>query len=153
MPDAFNNIYYSSFIGTFYTPLIVDLKPMRHSQFFELQLGIGWQDVQYAHILRAGDIPHGDTAALKATDDRVNSMEGIRVVSTRVTPLVRVDYVNHEANKFGTFMQYNHRWMFGGWLELIEGIRIEASYSAPFHPADPWEPLGFFMISPRIRIL
>ncbi|HET7152265.1 MAG TPA: hypothetical protein VFJ29_00735 [Candidatus Kapabacteria bacterium] len=145
------SIYYASFIGTVYFPFIVDLDPHTRTSFVQLQVGIGWEDINRAVAEYPGMIINGDT--VKKGDANVGQLQNLEVVTTRVLPHIRVEYVNHEAAKFGTFFQYDHMWMFGGWIELFNGFRIEAEYAAPFHPANPWEPQSFFLISPRIRIM
>lgn len=145
------DIYYASFIGTLYFPFIVDLNPRTRTSFIQLQVGIGWEDVNRAVAEYPGMIINGDT--VKKGDPNIGQLQNLEVVTTRVLPHIRVDYVNHESAKFGTFLQYDHLWMFGGWIELFNGFRIEAEYAAPMHPANPWEPQSFFLISPRIRIM
>jgi hypothetical protein len=146
-------IYYPAFIGTIYFPFVVDLSPRRHTSFVQLQVGFGWEDVEEAVAVYAGyHNPKYSPDTIKAKDSRVGDVINLRVASSRASPRVRVDYVNHEAAKFGAFMQYDHMWMLGGWIELFEGFRIETELAAPLRPAEPWEPSSFFLISPRIRI-
>lgn len=147
-------IYYVSFAGTIYFPFIINLNPRRNTSFVQLQVGLGWEDITQGVALYEGfydPVLTGDT--IKKGDPRIGNISTIRFVGVHATPHIRVDYVNHEAAKFGTFLQYDHNWMVGAWIELFNGFRIEMEYSAPLHHADPWESQSFFLISPRIRIL
>lgn len=147
-------VYYASFIGTVYFPFIVNLDPQRNTSFVQLQIGLGWEDINESVLMYPGFVDPGNGFdTVKIGDSRVDQIHNRRVVSSRATPHIRADYVNHEAAKFGAFVQYDHMWMVGAWIELFNGFRIETEYSAPLHHADPWEPQSFFLISPRIRIL
>ncbi len=145
------NIYYASFIGTLYFPFIIDLNPRLRTSFVQLQVGAGWEDITRAVAAYPGMVINGDS--VKSGSSTVGELQSQGIVSTRILPHVRVDYVNHESAKFSLFTQYDHRLMLGGWVELFSGFRIELEYSTTLGPPDPWEPQTFFLISPRIRIL
>ena len=121
------SIYYASFIGSLYFPFIIDLNPRLRTSFVQLQLGAGWEDITRAVAAYPGMIINGDT--VKNGSSTVGELENGQVVSSRILPHVRVDYINHESAKFSLFTQYDHRLMVGGWIEFFSGFRLEMEYS------------------------
>jgi hypothetical protein len=83
--------------------------------------------------------------------EQADNIQNLARVSPEVSPHLVVEYVNHKNSKFGLSAGYDHEFMFGGWIELIQDhLRLELDYSAPLiRDAKPWEPTQFFTITPR----
>ena len=160
-----NRVFYrTSVIGNMTIPIILQLDP---ANFLQFGAGIGVHIVQRSFIPRESDFdgryvpggsgnPRGDVNLVNNgrgwSMEDVGKIQDLERVSTPVTPRVTLQYVNHRANKFGINFMYDHLFSFGGWVEIIDNfLRLDMSYTAAIvRDPKPYEPAGFFFITPRL---
>jgi hypothetical protein len=145
---AGKTFYRSSLIAQIYVPTILQLDL---NSFLNVSVGFGIHNVQQSYIPTKNDVSPQRTAHPLFEADQEGKTQDLRRVSVPFNPLVNIQYVNHRSAKFGVGAAFDHLFTFSGWIELInDRLRIETSYSAPIiRDPKPWEPDGFFQITPR----
>ena len=146
---ANRTFYREAIILQLFIPTIVQLDL---NNFLQVSIGFGLDNVYQSFIPKNG-IKYDYTKGAHPlfAPDQADKIQDLLKVSNTVSPHFEVDYVNHQAAKFGLSAAYDHLFTFGGWIELIEDhFRIELSYSGPIiRDAKPYEPSSFFLITPR----
>lgn len=143
------SFYRTTFIGQLYIPTILQLDL---NNFIQFSVGVGLLNVQQSIIpTKNMTLATRTNGHPWFTADQVDKIQDLARVSAEVSPHLMVEYVNHKNSKFGLSAGYDHEFMFGGWIELIQDhLRLELSYSAPLiRDPKPWEPTQFFSITPR----
>lgn len=141
--------YRTALIAQVYIPTIVQLDL---NNFIQVSAGVGILNVEQSIIpttkMTQAQYTNGHPWF---TADKVDKIQDIARVSATVSPHFMVEYVNHKNSKFGLSAGYDHEFMFGGWIELIQDhLRLELGYSAPLiRDVKAWEPGSFFSITPR----
>lgn len=145
---AGKTFYRTSLIAQIYIPTILQLDL---NSFLNVSVGFGIQNVQQSYIPTKNDIDPKRTAHPLFEADQEGKTQDLYRVSVPFNPVVNIQYVNHRSAKFGIGAAFDHLFTFNGWIELInDRLRIETSYSAPIiRDPKPWEPDGFFQITPR----
>ncbi len=147
---ANKTFYRISMIAQLYVPTILQLDL---NNFIQVSAGVGILNVQQSIIpgstyTSSGSKISAHPLALAADAEKILDLKR---VSAPVSPHFAVEYVNHKNSKFGLSAAYDHVFTFGGWIELIpDHARLELGFSSPLiRDAKPWEPDGFFTITPR----
>jgi hypothetical protein len=148
---AGKTFYREALILQLYIPTIVQLDL---NNFVQVSVGFGLDNVYQSIIPGSGHGSFTDNSAGKHPlfdPSQADKIQDLTRVSNAVSPHVEIDYVNHQASKFGLSIAYDHLFTFGGWIELVEDhFRIELSYSGPIiRDPKPYEPASFFLITPR----
>lgn len=140
--------YREALLFQLFIPTIVQLDL---NNFIQVSVGFGIHNVYESMIpgLTYTDNKNGKHPLFST--DQADKVQDLLKLSNTVSPHFEVEYVNHQASKFGLNLAYDHLFTIGGWIELIEDhFRIEMSYSAPIiRDPKPWEPASFFLITPR----
>ncbi|HEY6170743.1 MAG TPA: hypothetical protein VIX80_00660 [Candidatus Kapabacteria bacterium] len=145
---AGKTFYRTSLIAQIYIPTILQLDL---NSFLNVSVGFGIDNVQQSYIPTKNDVDPQRNPHPTFTADQQGKTQDLRRVSVPFNPLVNIQYVNHRSAKFGVGAAFDHLFTFSGWIELInDRLRIETSYSSPIiRDPKPWEPDGFFQITPR----
>jgi len=145
---AGKTFYRTSLIAQIYIPTILQLDL---NSFLNVSVGFGINNVQQSYIPTNYDVNPKKNAHPTFEADQEGKTQDLRRVSVPFNPLVNIQYVNHRSAKFGVGAAFDHLFTFSGWIELInDRLRIETSYSSPLiRDPKPWEPDGFFQITPR----
>ncbi|MBS1902269.1 MAG: hypothetical protein JSS75_01020 [Bacteroidetes bacterium] len=148
---ASRTFYRTTVVAQLYIPTILQLDL---NNFLQVSAGIGILNVEQSMLPKGTGYDYtrnrpGDQPLF--TPDQVDKVQDLKRVSAPVSPHFMVEYVNHKNSKFGLSAGYDHEFMFGGWIELIQDhFRIELNYSSPLiRDAKAWEPQSFFSITPR----
>jgi hypothetical protein len=126
------------------------MDPSQPENYFRFDFGINYWEVtelaQYTILTPTGNETYLTPDATNLRTDKPSEF-GDWVY-------MKVEYRNQKAYPFGLSAQYSNQIFMGRVYAPIFGtwFYLEAKYSTPLRPLNPWESKHFFVISPVLRL-